>query len=154
MRCAIFALLIALLSPLSALSNATNATKTGVTFVSSDEELNFALVIFDRDQIDSLAVSQTFYLGTAKQTKDRIRGLIAGMQNKVGKGIYVYGQSLDRILGAEILGQGGALCSPLSVLGKFHRNSSTAYACDGTSRTENEEQLRQRVFKLDKDVRE
>ncbi len=152
MRCAIFALLIALLSPLSALSN---ATKTGVTFVSSDEELNFALVIFDRDEIDSLAVSQTFYLGTAKQTKDRIRGLIAGVQARKNGIIYLHDGLPHLPPGEVILGVKLPIhCDAILATGKALRTGRVAsYQCASGSGATTKAEVRAEIRKFDDNLR-
>lgn len=75
-----------------------------VVFVGSDDELNQALVLLDKDEIDSLAVSQRFYVESAKQTKDRIRGLTAGLRSQDRKSVYLYGESLDAGLASAIVG--------------------------------------------------
>ncbi len=92
-----FLLILALLAPMY-------AGATAVTFVASDDELNQALVLLDKEEIASLAVSQRFYVESAKQTKDRIRGLAAGLAGVSGKGVYLYGESLDAVLARAIVG--------------------------------------------------
>lgn len=74
-----------------------------VVFVDSDTELNQALVLFEKGQIDSLAVSQRFYVESAKQTKDRIRGLTEGLRSQERKGVYLYGVILDTALARAIV---------------------------------------------------
>lgn len=141
----VLAFAFALFSPMT--------TSAAVTFVASDDELNVALVLVDRDAIDSLAVSQSFYLGTAKQTKDRIRGLIAGVEKKPGKSIYVYGQAFDTALAVELIGPGTATCHPVNVLGKIYRRQNSINVCDGVSSVRTDVEIRRGIQSMDRDLK-
>lgn len=97
----------------AALLLASTFASAMVTFVANDDELNQAHVMFDHEEIQSLAVSQAFYAGSAKRTKDRIRGLVAGLNEHADTIIYVYGLDLSPADAETILGKAVShKCSP------------------------------------------
>lgn len=119
-----------------------------VTFVSSDLELNSALVLFEHDEISALAVSEEFYLGSAKRTKDRLRGLMAGLREKDKVAIYLYGHSLNRELAEELLGEKiDPDCSPPVFAGFIYQKVGGVYIgmCGMRTTARNEEALRNAV---------
>jgi hypothetical protein len=97
-----------------------------VTFVANDDELNAALESAARGTIDSVAIAEQFYQGSAKQTKDRIRGLITRTFKLGDRAVYVYGQPLDASLANELL-DGRMFCSPAYAIGR-NRDRTTCYA--------------------------
>lgn len=62
----------------------------GVTFVASDDELNLALESAAQGTIGSVAIDELFYIHSAKQTKDRTRGLIARAFELGDRLVFVY----------------------------------------------------------------
>ena len=88
-----------------------------LTFVANDDELNVALEAAELGTIGSIAISEQFYQGSAKQTKDRIRGLIARTFELGHRAVYIYGSPLDVDLANELLG-GSIRCMnlPFAVL--------------------------------------
>ena len=148
MKSFVCALIVALMFPISA--------NAGVTFVSTDDELNQSLVMFDNDEIESLAVAQAFYVGSAKRTKDRIRGLIAGLYKHERKGVYVYGQALDVALAGSMLGDSVNFyldCATPVFVGRLRKDSGLPNISCGIG-PDTEESIVRRLSNLDRFVRE
>ncbi len=74
-----------------------------LTFVANDDELNIALESAAQGTIGNVAVAQSFYQGSAKRTKDRIRGLIARTFELGDRAVYIFGPSLDAELASQLL---------------------------------------------------
>ena len=91
-----------------------------VTFVSSDAELNAALASAEKRTIKSIAVAERFYQGSAKQTKDRIRGLMARTFELGDRAVFMYGASFNVGLAKELLDERQPLhCVMPVILGKY-----------------------------------
>lgn len=145
MRIISFVLILALLFPLTA--------RADITFVSSDDELNQALVLFDGDEIETLAVSQAFYQGSAKQTKNRIRGLLSGLSARQEMGLYIYGAFLDGYLVKDFLGDtSGVECEPKIFVGKLRTHRGDVVVCGGGSES-TEDYIRLRIIEADNSTR-
>jgi hypothetical protein len=104
------------------LSLVTPTARAGeVTFVSNDKELNAALEAAAQGTVRHVAVNQEFYLGSAKQTKDRIRGLLATTIELGDRIVYMYGTNFNSQLSQEIIGTDGKGCTPPYMAGKYYR---------------------------------
>ena len=142
-------LFAALLAPILAFASP-------VVFVASDTELNQALVLLDKEEIDSLAVSQRYYVESAKRTKDRIRGLTAGLRSQHRKGIYLYGESLDAGLARAIVGDADwEECAEGNFAGMLvnGQHSIGPRSCGGGSWGKSETELRLLIESADRQER-
>ncbi len=106
-----------------------------VSFVENDEQLNAALEVAERGTIGSVAIKQDFYRTSAKQTKDRVRGLIARTFELGDRSVYIYNDSasVDQGLAGELLAMSPP-CPSGFFLGKFmpiHGNEFTSSCWSG-----------------------
>ncbi len=109
--------------------------------------------MFDNNEIQSRAISQAFYLGSAKQTKDSIRRLIAGLRSQTEKGVYNYGVTLNAILVEALISHTSSVeCSPLTYVGKFSSANGGSAMCGGGSEY-TEERIREQISEQDYGVR-
>jgi hypothetical protein len=86
-----FSVLAVLLITLSFAANLARAQE--VTFVANDDELNLALESAARGAIKDVAIDEVFYTHSAKQTKDRIRGLIARTFELGARPVFVFNET-------------------------------------------------------------
>ena len=123
---------------------------TPLSFVASDNELNVALATGERGVIGSVAISQNFYQGSAKRTKDRIRGLMARTFELGDRMVYMYGQPLDVNLTVELLEVKPACFGPPRFLGKLVRSKDhkIVQVCDSGG-VLSEEELRKQLIDYD-----
>ena len=119
-----------------------------LNFVANDYELNVALKSAAQGTIGSVAIAEGFYQGSAKRTKDRIRGLIARTFELGNRAVYMYGPSLDISLAEELLDvRTPAVCTAPIFLGKLpdeKRPTEPVVLC-GMMGDTSEEGMRQRL---------
>lgn len=143
-----FAVFLPLLFAILALSVVADTVyaATAVNFVGNDEEFNAALKEGEQGTIGSVAIDQDFHLASSKQTKDRIRGLIARTFELGGRSVYIYGKPLDTKLASELLTLPNyTYCPSAYFLGKRETATERTWSCWSGDETMSESVIRDSI---------
>ena len=124
----------------------TAYASTNLGFVGSDEELNIAVKAVEKGAIGGIAINQDFYLASSKQTKDRIRGLVAGMLGLNDRSVYVYGKPLDTVLAGELLNLSNyTSCSSAYFWGRRETATERTWSCWSGNETMTDSEIREYI---------
>ena len=137
---------------------ALTSPKSTVVFVENDMELNAALELAAHDKLESLAVSQDFYLGTAKQTKARIRGLMEMVKERPYARLYFYAKHPIGSLVAELIDADTEECKFGGGIHRYRLSPSSQsiavrHFCVGSGiQKYSDEAIHEDIMNIDRDV--